>query len=191
MTSKREQLIQTAVTLFAKNGFHNTGIDLIAEQAGVTKRTMYRHFRSKEELILAALRDYDARFRNRFMQSVESKWDDPKDRLLGIFEVAYDWFTGNDFYGCMFINAIGEYSESHSAIREVCKEFKRLMLGYYSKLAKEAGAQNPEHLAEQLSLLFEGAIVTHQVSQKPEAGRTACDAAKVLIEAAFRNGQTG
>ena len=67
MTSKREQLIQTAVTLFAKNGFHNTGIDLIAEQAGVTKRTMYRHFRSKEELILAALRDYDARFRNRFM----------------------------------------------------------------------------------------------------------------------------
>ena len=185
MSSKREQLITTAISLFAEKGYHGTGIDLIAAQAGVTKRTMYRHFRSKEELILAALRDYDTRFRNNFMKTVESQWRDPRQRLLGIFDAAYDWFTRDDFYGCMFINAIGEYSETHSAIRETCKEFKRLMLRYFQRLAREAGLEHGDELGKQLALLFEGAIVTAQVSKHPEAGHTARQAAAVLIDAAF------
>ncbi|MFB3114561.1 MAG: TetR/AcrR family transcriptional regulator, partial [Nitrospirales bacterium] len=68
--SKRDQLIQTAVKLFAKNGFHATGVDTIAAESGVTKRTLYAHFRSKDELVLAALRQYDGVFRIQFMRRV-------------------------------------------------------------------------------------------------------------------------
>lgn len=182
MLSKREQLIQTAVDLFSQHGYHATGIDRIAEEAGVTKRTMYRHFRSKEELILAALRDHDTRFRNEFMATVESRWQEPYDRLLGIFEVAQDWFSDNKFYGCMFINAVGEYSEPNTAIREVCKEFKRLMYSYILKLVDDLKVSNAVDLAEQLALLLEGAIVTAQVSETPAAAKSARLAAKVLVD---------
>ena len=80
--SKRQQLINTAIELFSKNGFHGTGIDTIVEHSGVTKRTLYSHFRSKEELVLAALRDYDGQFRNAFMRQVEAKGRTSKSRLL-------------------------------------------------------------------------------------------------------------
>ena len=182
MRSKREELIKTAVELFAKQGFHATGIDRILEKSGVAKRTLYMHFRSKEELIMAALRHYDGQFRNEFMRQVEAKARTPKTRLLAIFDVAEKGFKKNNFYGCMFINVTGEYSEKDTSFRHVCIEFKRLMSGYMRDLCKKAGAQDPEKLAEEIALLLEGAIVTAQVSQKPDAAKIAKRAAAVLIE---------
>ena len=186
MASKREQLVQTAVELFSQHGFHGTGIDRIAREAGVTKKTLYNHFRSKEELILAALRDYDVRFRNDFMKAVEKRWDTPYEKLLGIFEVAQDWFSGDKFFGCMFINAISEYSDPDTAIRQVCKEFKRLMSTYIKELTIASKVPDPENLSAQIALLFEGAIVTAQVdgdAHTAQATQTAQLAAKVLVDA--------
>lgn len=180
--SKREQLIQTAVTLFAKNGIHATGIDTIVEHSGVTKKTLYAHFRSKEELVLAALRHYDGQFRNSFMRQVEAKARTPQTRLLAIFDVAEAWFRQNNFYGCMFINAVGEHSDPDTSLRNVCGDFKRMMGNFILDLCVKAGARNPHQLAEELALLLEGAIVTAQVSRKPEAAQIAKRAAAVLIE---------
>lgn len=180
--SKREQLIQTAVALFAQNGIHATGIDTIVEQSGVTKKTLYAHFRSKEELVLAALRDYDGQFRNSFMRQVETKARTPKTRLLAIFDVAETWFSQQRFYGCMFINAVGEHSAPGTSLRYVCIDFKRMMSEFILGLCIKMGAQNPQQLAEELALLLEGAIVTAQVSQKPDAAKIAKRAAAVLIE---------
>jgi len=183
MSSKREQLIETACRLFAKNGYHATGIDTILAEAGVAKKTLYTHFRTKDELILAALRKHDSEFRNNFMKSVEELVDTPEERLLAIFDVAKDWFSDNKFYGCMFINAVGEYSEQNSAIREVCKEFKRLMRGYIKTLAEQAKLKDPEIIASELALLLEGSIVTAQVSEDNEkVADTAKRIAKILIE---------
>jgi AcrR family transcriptional regulator len=184
MSSKREQLIETAIELFAKNGFHATGIDTILAHAGVAKKTLYTHFRTKEELILAALRQHDGQFRNQLMKSVDELADTPKGKLLAIFDVSRNWFSQNNFYGCMFINAIGEYSEKDTAIREVCKEYKRLMRNYMTNLAEQAGIEEAEELANELSLLLEGSIVTAQVSELSEqAADTAKRAAKRLIDA--------
>jgi AcrR family transcriptional regulator len=180
--SKREQLIQTAVTLFAKNGIHATGIDTIVEHSGVTKKTLYAHFRSKEELVLAALRHYDGQFRNSFMRQVEAKGRTPKSRLLAVFDVAEAWFRQNNFYGCMFINAVGEHSDPDTSLRNVCGDFKRMMGNFILDLCVKVGARNPQQLAEELALLLEGAIVTAQVSRKPEAAQIAKRAAAVLIE---------
>lgn len=91
-SSRREQLIKTAIDLFARNGFYATGIDTIVEQSGVTKKTLYSHFRSKDELILAALHSYGDEFRNEFMRQVEMLARTPKTRLLAIFDVAEKWF---------------------------------------------------------------------------------------------------
>ena len=183
MSSKREQLIETAARLFAKNGFHATGIDTILAEAGIAKKTLYNHFRTKDELILAALRQHDGEFRNHFMRRVEELAETPEARLLAIFDVAKIWFSDNNFYGCMFINAVGEYSGQDSAVREVCKEFKRLMRGYIKSLVEQAGIKESEILTNELALVFEGSIVTAQVSElNDKAADTAKRIARTLIE---------
>ena len=185
--SRREHLIQTAITLFCEHGYHATGIDRILETAGVSKKTMYVHFRSKEELIYAALRQHDGVFRNFFMKAVEDASEDPVERLHAIFDIADAWFKENNFFGCMFINAIGEYSEKETPIREISKQFKQMMWNYVESLARDAGAKDASALADELSLLLEGAIVTAQVSGKPDAAKTAKAIAQKLIEDAVGN----
>jgi AcrR family transcriptional regulator len=182
-SQRREHLIDTAMALFSAHGFHATGIDRILAEAGVSKKTLYRHFRSKEELILAALKKYDSLFRNGFMRQVEAKADNPRERLLAVFDVAGDWFAQNNFYGCIFINAIGEYAAPKTAIRQVCKDFKTLMRRYLEDLATQLPATDPAELADELALLLEGAIVTAQVSEnKEKAARVAKTAAAALID---------
>ena len=183
--SKRDQLIQTAVKLFAKNGIHATGVDAIVEHSGVTKKTLYAHFRTKEELVLAVLRHYDALARNEFMRKVESAGTKPRARLLGIFDVAEQWFQESNFYGCLFINTIGEYSGKNTPVRQICKEYKKLVKGYIHSLCEQAGAHNPQELAEELALLLEGATVTAQVSQNPKTAKIAKRAARALIDNAI------
>lgn len=177
VSQRREHLVDTAINLFAEHGYHATGIDMILAEAGVSKKTLYRHFRSKEELILAALRKYDGLFRNDFMRQVEARADDPADRLLAIFDVAADWFEQRNFYGCIFINAIGEYSAADSPIRQACKDFKALMRRYVEDLCQALDVADPAGLADELAMLLEGAIVTAQVSQ--QRARAALVARKV------------
>lgn len=183
--SKRDQLIQTALELFAKNGIHATGVDSIVEQSGVTKKTLYAHFHSKEELVMAALRHYDVLARNEFIRRVENGGKTPRARLLAVFDVAQQWFNQNNFYGCLFINTIGEYSGKDTPIRQICKEYKKMVKGYIHSLCEQAGAKDPQELAEELSLLLEGATVTAQVSQNPKTAKIAKRAANVLIDKAI------
>lgn len=116
------------------------------------------------------------------MRKVDRLGKTPREKLLVIFDVAETWFSQHNFYGCMFINAVGEYSERTSPIRDVSKQFKQLIRDYIRNLCVEAAAKQPELLADQLALILEGAIVTAQVSQNPKAARTAKDAARVLIQ---------
>ncbi len=178
----RAQLINTAIELFHEYGYHATGVDKIIEKAGVSKKTLYTYFRSKEELLIAALRHYDGVFRNNFMRQVDRSAKTPQDRLLAIFDVAETWFSQKKFFGCMFINVIGEHSQKESPIRDICKQFKRMMRNYIKDLCVQAGAEEPDILADKLALIFEGAVVTSQVSQAPESAKTAKDIARSLVE---------
>ena len=180
-SQRREHLIDTAIGLFGQYGYHATGIDRILSEAGVSKKTLYAHFRSKKELILAALRKYDGLFRNDFMRRVDRLGSTPREKLLAVFDVAESWFSENNFFGCMFINAIGEYSELDSPIREVSKQFKRSLRDYIKTLCLQAGAGDPDALADQLALILEGATVTAQVSQDVDSARTAKGIARLLL----------
>lgn len=180
--SRRDHLISTAIELFCEHGFHATGIDQIMKSSGVSKKTMYTHFRTKEELIIAALRQHDSQFRNFFMREVEKTGTSPQEKLLGIFDVAHAWFAQNNFFGCVFINAVGEYSNTDSPVRTISRNFKTMMRTYVEELCTAANAAHPTELAKELGILLEGAIVTAQVSQDPMAANTAKNIAKLVIE---------
>jgi len=175
-------LIQAALELFSRDGFHAVGVDAISERAGITKKTLYHHFKSKEELILAVLRYYDERFRNDFMRSVEARAESPSGRLLAIFDVAEELFRQDDFYGCLFVAAMNEYPDSGTPIRHMCREAKGLVHKYIKELAENAELKQPGPLSEQLALLLEGAITVAQVNNSSFCAVQAKEAAKVLIK---------
>jgi AcrR family transcriptional regulator len=182
---RREHLIETAERLFNEHGYHATGIDRILAEAGVAKMTLYNHFRSKDELILAVLRRRDETFRNRLVRAVERAADTPRERLLAIFDVLREWFRSKEFHGCMFINASAEYGAPDSAIRAASCEHKRLLTNYVEELAREAGAAEPAALAEALMLLIEGAIVSAQIHCDCASAAQARRAAETLVAAAI------
>lgn len=171
--------------LFYQYGFTATGVDRITTESGVTKKTIYSYFKSKDELILAALRRRDELFRNYFMRAVEQHGRTALERLIAIFVVLDTWLNSEGFFGCMFINAAAEFSEQNNPCHMVCSEHKRLMSGYIRDLARAAGAKDPENLAAELSLLIEGAIVQAHVYGDKQAGSRAKKMAQIYINHAI------
>lgn len=146
--------------------------------------TLYKHFRSKDELILAALEERDRRFREWFLAEVESRAAEPREQLLAIFDVLEVWFQ-SDFRGCMFINAAAEFSNKNEAIHRFTGEHKLLMGKYLSDLAEAAGVREPDALAFHLNLLVEGAIVLAHVRSDNSSAQKAKQAAGILIDNAL------
>ncbi|PCI45176.1 MAG: TetR family transcriptional regulator [Alphaproteobacteria bacterium] len=183
--SKKNHIVEVALCLFYKHGFNATGIEKIRAEAAISKKTLYNHFASKDDLILAVLRLRDVQFRRNFTRAVEHFGKTPAKRLEAVFDALEEWFNGKDFYGCMFINASGEFSDPCSPIHSISAEHKRRMYDYVMKLAKEAGAKNPQKLSQQLNLLMEGAIVQAHVSGYKLAARRAKEMAKLFINDAL------
>ncbi len=178
---KRDHLVETALELFCRDGFHATGIDKIVAESGVAKMTLYKHFKSKDELILAALHRRDETFRNGFMRDIERLGKTPGERLLAIFDVLEEWFRGRNFTGCTFINASAEFARPDDPIHAAAAEHKRLVLAYMVELTTAAEAKDPEALAQGLMLLMEGAIVMAYVAGQSDSAAQAKKTAKILL----------
>ena len=141
--TRRDHLVETAAKLFARHGFHATGIDRILAEAGVAKMTLYKHFRSKDELILAALRRRDEEFRNWFVRKVEARARRPAARLLAVFDVLAEWFEQPDFAGCTFVAAAAEFHPAEDPIHAAAAEHKRLLLAFLRELAARGRRPRP------------------------------------------------
>lgn len=178
---RREHLVQTALDLFCREGFHATGIDRILTESGVAKMTLYKHFRSKDDLILAALRRRDEDFRNWFIRAVERRAETPRERLIALFDVLGEWFAQKTFTGCTFINAAAEYGRDDDPIHASAAEHKKLVRSYIKGLAASAGASDPDALANALTLLMEGAITMAYVCGEKDAAARARDTAETLV----------
>jgi AcrR family transcriptional regulator len=147
---------------------------------------MYKHFRTKEEMILAVLRLRDERFRNWFCRRIEEIAETPEDRLLAVFDALQEWFKSSEFKGCMFIKAVSEFQDPKDPIHIQSATHKRMLLEFVQGLAAQAGVADSGALARQLMLLKEGAIVTAVMQGNAEAATEAKVAARILVTAAAR-----
>ncbi len=155
-SSKREQLINTAQELFYRVGYHATGIDRILAESGVAKMTLYKHFRSKDELILAVL---DAR-RQALLEQLQGLRHSlpPREALLTTFDGLHAWIHQGDFCGCSFINAAAEFQAREHPIHRQAAQVKAEVADHFLQLLQAMAVAQPQQLANQLQFLFEGAL---------------------------------
>ena len=179
--NKRDELVRKALEIFYRNGFHATGMDMLVRETGVSKTSMYKHFRNKDELILAVLRLRDENFRNWLYRRIEEIADTPAGQLLALFDALKEWFTLPEFRGCMFIKANAEFQDPQHPIYVQAAEHKRMLGEYFHALAVKAGAENARDLSAQLMLLKEGAIVLAAMGVNRESAMGAKKAAQVLV----------
>lgn len=184
--AKREQIVYTALDLFYQDGFHATGIEKIRSEANVSKKTLYNHFRSKEELILAVLRKRDELFMANLKRHVEVANVTPREKLERVFDALDKWFKEKNFNGCMFINASAEFSDPDNPCNKLCNAHKQEMHNYIKEIAAEAGATHPGILSKRLNLLIEGAIVHAHTCGDKRAAQKAKDMATPFIKEALQ-----
>jgi AcrR family transcriptional regulator len=181
--SARGRLLGAATRLFCKNGINATGIDAIIQEAGTAKTTLYKLFGSKTNLVHAVLESEGKQWRERFIGAIEAGGGDARTKLARIFPALKDWFGEQRFYGCPFINAVGEHDKDSKQFRALALRHKKAVLAHIEQLTAETGAGRPDLLAHQLALLIDGAIVAAMVTRDPRVADTAGLAAAALLGA--------
>ncbi len=186
--SARDRLLAAANELFYNEGVHTVGIDRIIEHAGVAKASLYNTFGSKDELVRAYLENRQASVAARIMRAVE-RYDAPRERLLAVFEGQGDLFAQPDYRGCAFIRASAE-SQPGDLTEQATEAYRRWVRTLLTELAAQAGVPEPDDLARQLHLLYDGSGQAARMDHDPAAADEARAAAAVLLDAALarRNG---
>lgn len=181
-TDTRERVVAAADALFYARGIQSVGMDEVRTAAGVSLKRLYTEFPGKEALVLAVL---DARHGiwEAGLSEALSGVDDPRERLLAIFDFLAEWFTDDTFRGCGFINAFGELGATSPAVADAVRAHKQSFQDHVARLTADAGGDAA--LAAQLALLAEGAQTTAAIAGRADAARQARAAAEVLVDAAL------
>ena len=180
-SAARERVLDAASAAFYRHGIAAVGVDAVVAQAGVAKATLYRHFPSKDDLVVAFLRRRDLRWRAWLEEAVERLAPDPAGRPLAVFDALAEWFASEDFRGCAFINAATEIADPAHPARAVVEEHKRLLGEHLARLLRGAGAADPAADAGALLLLVEGAIVSALIERDPSPAARAREAAARIL----------
>ena len=183
-TPKREHLLATAFRLFYRDGYHAVGIDTILAEAKLAKMTLYHHFASKEELIVAVLEQRSAQVNGKVQTILREAGPSPRKRLLAYFNRYEVWFSSKEFNGCPFIRAVAEYPEIHSPVHQSVIRHKQRSFATLQELLAGFDLAEPEPVATQISLLIDGAIVRAHIFGNPSALAHARNAALALVKAA-------
>lgn len=178
----RERILSTAYELFCKHGTRAVGIDRVIAEAGVAKMSMYRHFRSKNELILAVLERRGRLWTEGWVQrEVTSRADTPAGQLLAIFDIFDEWFREPGFEGCTFVNVLLEVTDRDSPVHQSSREHLAVIRAFVRGLAEAAGAADPDMFARQWHILMKGSIVAAGEGDV-DAARGARGVGALLIE---------
>jgi AcrR family transcriptional regulator len=180
--SVRERLLTAANDLFYEEGVHTVGIDRVLERAGVAKASLYGTFGSKDELVRAYLEERSRRRRERIADRI-AQHDDPRARILSIFDLLAETARETSFRGCAFVNACAEGPCGPATpARQVSSKHRGLVCDLFCKLATDLGARDPGQVARQLSLLYDGALITAYMDSDPEAPLVARQIAESLLD---------
>lgn len=180
----RERLLAAANELFYEEGIHTVGIDRVIERAGVAKASLYSTFGSKDELVQAYLAERADLRRQRIAERVE-KESEPRAKLLAIFDDLCALVERPGFRGCAFINASAE-GPRESSVTRVCSFHRNWLNELMAEIASELGAADPTLLAQQLRLIYDGALVAASMDRDLRAATRARETAEIMIDAQLR-----
>ncbi len=175
---KRQEIVDQAYRLFYDGGFHATGVDAVMADTGISKRTLYKYFPSKEHLIEAVLQKYGTEVDALLFRPALARSDDPRGQIRAIFDVRREAMDGNGYLGCLASKAAGEYVGKHEGITANGARASLYIEGRFLELCEKAGMTDAALRARQINLLFQGAIQTSQVRGTTET----FDAARQALE---------
>jgi AcrR family transcriptional regulator len=184
MSEVRERLVTAAYELFARHGVQAVGIDAIIERAGVARQTLYRHFGSKQELVLAFLERREEVWTYGWLAAeVKRRERDPRRRLLAIFDVFDEWFRSAEFEGCSFINVMLEHPSPEHPLHRAATEYLARIRSFLQELAGDAGLADPAAFAREWHILMKGSIVAAAEGDRDAALRAQSIGRALLAQA--------
>jgi AcrR family transcriptional regulator len=181
----RRQILDAAGASFYENGFQAIGVDALAERAGVSKMTLYRHFPSKDDLIVSVINAFDQGTRG-FYGQLMAKAKTPRAKLLAIFTWIAERASEADCRGCAFQNGAAEFPNLDHVVHQAALANKLATHAAYLEQAKAMGARNPKMLADQLQLLTDGAWAAARMWGAQSPAQSVVAAAKTLIDAQIK-----
>ena len=176
-TRTADKILAAADRLFYQEGIRAVGVDTVAAEAGVSKRTLYNHYPSKDHLIAAYL---TARFRPLPPSDAPAR-----EQILGAYDRLERLIADGSFRGCPYVNAVTEIGDPKHPAVAIAVQFKEERRLWYRALLERLGARDPDGLATQLQILFEGGLASALVRGDPGLARSARAAAEVLLDAAL------
>jgi AcrR family transcriptional regulator len=172
LASARERIDQTAYELFSRHGIRAVGVDTISARSGVAKMTLYRHYRSKDDIALAFLRRREELWTRGWLQrGVERRARTPAEQLLAVFDVFDKWFRRSDFEGCSFIKALLEHVDEGHPVRNAAEAHIETIRGFLRQLAEDAGVRDADGFARQWQIVMMGSIVAAYAGDEDAARR--------------------
>ncbi|HEX9837974.1 MAG TPA: TetR/AcrR family transcriptional regulator [Anaerolineales bacterium] len=183
-TAPKDKVFQTAARMFYQHGYRAIGVDTLAADSGIGKMTLYRHYPSKDDLIVAYLKDSDELFWSNFEQ-ITKDVATAREKLLAFFQALQDYVQTPACYGCPFLNVATEYPETDYPGHQVALEHKQSVRARFRHMAEEAGAKKPEVLADQLFLLMDGAYMASRMFGAKNPAVHLAEAARTLIDSAL------
>jgi AcrR family transcriptional regulator len=190
-TSTRQRLIDAASRRFYRDGFRMVGLDQILADVGISKTAFYKHFESKDDLMLAALADHDRDMQDTFRKMMLDRGGPtPLGQLSVAMDVVEFFVESEGYQGCIFINAAMEFPLPHEPAHRAAAASKQAVEDIMCGLATAAGAREPRTLAKELCLIMEGAYVTRHVTGDKRTVEISRRLAQLAITAACTNPPT-
>lgn len=180
----KDKVFQTAARMFYKHGYRAIGVDTLAAESGIGKMTLYRHYPTKDDLIVAYLQDSNELFWSNF-EEITKDASTARGKILAFFEALQEYVQSPSCYGCPFLNVATEYPETDYPGHQVAIDHKQSVRARLRQLAKQAGAKKPAVLADQLVLLMDGAYMASRTFGAKNPAAHVAQAAQVLIDSAL------
>ena len=182
-SAARERILDTAFSLFYARGIRAVGVDLIIADSGVAKATFYKHFPSKDDLVVSYLDKVAGVWTGQLRAAALAAGDEPAAQLVGLFDALGTACRREGYRGCAFINAAAE-SQPGTPVHDRTVAHKAAVLAWVQDLAEQAGAHDPATLARSLTLLLDGGLASGSLDADPEAPAVARASARALVTAA-------
>ena len=178
----RQRLLDAAADLFYRQGIGAVGVDLVSKAAGVSKRTLYQQFGSKDQLVAQSLDAHGMAILGLYLPAGGDDGVPPRQQILAIFDALGRWMASEEFRGCPFVNTATELADPGHPARRVARDYKLRLRDYFAGQAERGHAADPQRLADQLIVVFDGAIV-QAVMDTGRDSDAARSAAAALLDA--------